>query len=105
MTAPPSTSSGTTAPRSTRPRGASASRGGQTVAGWLFVAPALVLLGLFLLVPVLMAAWVSVSDWNGQGSPFAGTVGFVGGDNYQNVLTREGGLQARDFGTSLRNNF
>ncbi len=30
---------------------------------------------------------------------------FVGGENYQNVLTSEGGLQARDFGTALRNNF
>ncbi len=36
------------------------------------MAPSLVLLGLFLLIPVLMAAWVSVSDWNGRGSPFAG---------------------------------
>jgi len=86
-------------------RGASATRGGQAAAGWLFTAPALVVLGVFLVVPVLMAAWVSVSDWNGRGSPFAATVGFVGGDNYQNVLTSEGGLQARDFGTALRNNF
>ncbi len=90
---------------SSRPRGASASRGGQTVAGWLFTLPALVLLALFLVIPVLMAAWVSVSDWNGRGSPFGGDVGFVGGDNYSNVLTSEGGLQARDFGTAMRNNF
>jgi multiple sugar transport system permease protein len=89
----------------TRPRAAKAARGGQTAAGWLFTAPALVILGVFLVVPVLMAAWVSVSDWNGRGSPFAGDVGFVGGENYQNVLTEEGGLQARDFGTALRNNF
>jgi multiple sugar transport system permease protein len=88
-----------------RPRAASAARGGQTLAGWLFTAPALVLLGLFLVIPVLMAAWVSVSDWNGRGSPFAGTVGFVGTDNFRDVLTSEGGLQARDFGTALRNNF
>ena len=88
-----------------RPRAASATRGGQAVAGWLFTAPVLVLLGLFLVVPVLMAAWVSVSDWNGRGSPFAGTVGFIGTDNYRDVLTSEGGLQARDFGTALRNNF
>ncbi len=88
-----------------RSRRASAPRGGQAAAGWLFVAPALVVLGLFLAIPVAMAAWVSVSDWNGRGSPFASTVGFVGGDSYQNVLTSEGGLQARDFGTALRNNF
>jgi multiple sugar transport system permease protein len=87
-----------------RPRAASAARGGQTAAGWLFTLPAIVLLGLFLAIPVLMAAWVSVSDWNGRGSPFAGTVGFVGSENYQDVLTSDGGLQARDFGTAMRNN-
>ncbi len=79
-------------------------RGHETPAGWLLTAPALVILGLFLVVPVLMAAWVSVSDWGGRGSPFASTVGFVGADNYRQVLTSEGGLQARDFGTALRNN-
>lgn len=95
----------TAAPARRRARAASAARGGQAVAGWLFVLPALAILGLFLVIPVLMAAWVSVSDWSGRGSPFAGTVGFVGGDNYRAVLTSEGGLAARDFGTALRNNF
>ena len=83
----------------------SGTRENETTAGWLFTAPALIILGLFLVIPVLMAAWVSVSDWNGRGSPFASTVGFVGSDNYQQVLTSEGGLQARDFGTAMRNNF
>ncbi|MBQ1013757.1 sugar ABC transporter permease, partial [Micromonospora sp. M51] len=50
-------------------------RGGGTrrdenLAGWLFVAPVIVILGLFLLLPILMALWVSLTDWNGQGSPF-----------------------------------
>ncbi len=84
---------------------ASGLRSHETPAGWLLTAPALVILGLFLVVPVLMAAWVSVSDWNGRGSPFAATVGFVGVENYTQVLSSEGGLQARDFGTALRNNF
>ena len=77
---------------------------GRTRDGWLFVAPAVVVLGLFLLVPVLMALWVSVSDWRGRGSPLSGDVGFVGLDNYRAILTA-GGLSERDFGTSLRNNF
>nr|WP_090030961.1 sugar ABC transporter permease [Cellulomonas marina] len=63
----------------------------------------LVLLGLFLVVPVLMAAWVSVSDWTGRGSPFASGVGFVGGQNYSELLAGSG-LATKDFGTSLRNN-
>jgi len=79
-------------------------RRGQTAAGWLFTAPVLVILGLFLLVPVLMAAWVSVSDWTGRGSPFAGGVHFVGAENYGTVLW-SGGLAESDFGISLKNNF
>ncbi|CAN5849979.1 sugar ABC transporter permease [soil metagenome] len=86
-------------------RGSGSIRGREAVAGWLFTAPALIILGLFLALPVLMAAWVSVSDWRGQGSPFASTVGFVGAENYRGILTEEGGLQTRDFGTALRNNF
>jgi multiple sugar transport system permease protein len=78
--------------------------GRQQIAGWLFIAPVVVLLGLFLLVPVLMAAWVSVSDWTGRGSPLAPDVGFVGAEHYAEILTG-GGLDTQDFGTSIRNNF
>ncbi|MBI5160783.1 MAG: sugar ABC transporter permease [Micrococcales bacterium] len=78
-------------------------RSGQALSGWLFTAPVLLILGVFLLVPVLMAAWVSVSDWTGRGSPFASGVNLVGGDNYAR-LTSGGGLAASDFGTSLKNN-
>jgi len=70
-------------------------------AGWAFVSPAIVVLGLFLVVPILMAAWVSVSDWSGRGSPLS--AGFAGIGNYQAFLTQPG-LAAKDFGTSIRNN-
>ncbi|HWK91713.1 MAG TPA: sugar ABC transporter permease [Luteimicrobium sp.] len=76
---------------------------GEAASGWLFTAPMLVLLGLFLVVPVLMALWVSFSDWNGNGSPFASGVSFVGTDNYRAILAG-GGLAEQDFGTALRNN-
>jgi len=79
-------------------------RGREHVAGWLFVAPVLVVLGLFLVAPILMALWVSVSDWTGQGSPLSSSVGFVGGRNYARLLTGPGLTQA-DFMTSIRNNF
>jgi multiple sugar transport system permease protein len=69
----------------------------------MFIAPVVALLGLFLFVPVLMAAWVSVSDWTGRGSPFSSDVGFVGADNYTRILAG-GGLDTQDFGTSIRNN-
>lgn len=75
----------------------------QTAAGWLFISPVLIILGVFLVIPILMALWVSISDWSGRGSPFSGNVSFVGAENYQAILT-DGGLATRDFGTALRNN-
>lgn len=78
-------------------------RKGQGVSGYLFTAPALLVLLVFLVVPVLMALWVSFSDWGGRGSPFSAGVHFVGLDNYA-AITSGGGLAESDFGTSLRNN-
>ncbi len=74
------------------------------MAGWLFVTPVLVVLGLFLVIPIVMALWVSFTDWNGRGSPFSSNVGLVGGDNYAALLTQEG-LSRQDFMISLRNTF
>jgi multiple sugar transport system permease protein len=76
----------------------------QSVAGWLFITPTLVILGLFLIIPIVMALWVSVTDWTGRGSPFSSRVGFVGTENYQALLT-EPGLSRQDFMISLRNTF
>jgi multiple sugar transport system permease protein len=76
----------------------------QTGAGWLFVTPVLVILGLFLALPIVMALWVSVSNWTGRGSPFSARVGFVGVDNYAALLTQPG-LSRQDFMLSLRNTF
>jgi multiple sugar transport system permease protein len=78
-------------------------RGNERIAGWVFVAPVVVILGIFLLLPILMALWVSLTSWNGQGSPFTGKVPFVGGDNYTQLFTSDG-LARRDFMTAIRNN-
>ncbi|GAB2624005.1 ABC transporter permease [Paractinoplanes abujensis] len=78
-------------------------RGNERPAGWLFVAPALIILGLFMLLPILMALWVSLTRWNGQGSPFTGDVPFAGLGNYTRLFTDEG-LARQDFMTSIRNN-
>jgi multiple sugar transport system permease protein len=77
--------------------------GRQGSAGWLFVAPVVIILGLFLLLPILMALFVSFTDWNGQGSPFTGDVPLVGVDNYTDLFA-EPGLARQDFMTSIRNN-
>lgn len=76
----------------------------QPVAGWLFLTPMLVILGLFLVAPIFMALWVSVSDWTGRGSPFSGDVNFVGLAHYDQLLATEG-LARQDFMLSLRNTF
>jgi multiple sugar transport system permease protein len=78
-------------------------RGHQAAAGWLFLAPVIVILGLFLVLPIAAAAWVSFSDWNGNGSPLGANAHFVGLDNYRHLLTTPG-LDQNNFGTALRNN-
>jgi multiple sugar transport system permease protein len=78
-------------------------RGHEAAAGWLFLAPVIVILGLFLVLPIAMAVWVSFSDWNGNGSPLGTHAHFVGLDNYRHLLTQPG-LDQNNFGTSLRNN-
>lgn len=75
---------------------------GQTRSGWLFVAPGVVLIVLFVGLPVLLALWVSLTDWQGRGSPLGSGVGFVGAENYTRLLTT-GGLPQRDFAFSIRN--
>ena len=78
-------------------------RGREGVAGWLFTSPVIIILGVFLFVPVVMALWVSFSDWSGRGSPLSPDVKFVGLENYAEITTG-GGLAEADFGTALRNN-
>ena len=90
--------------RRTPRRGSPGAAQRQSAAGWSFVTPTLVVLGLFLVVPILMALWVSFTNWSGRGSPFSSQVGFVGTDNYQALLTEQG-LSRQDFMISLRNTF
>jgi len=102
MTAPATPAATPTRPVSTRSSRSGGTHRGEAGAGWLFVSPVILILGTFLLVPVLMALWVSFSDWSGRGSPLSSSVNFVGLDNYSSLTS--GGLTTRDFGTALRNN-
>ena len=86
-----------------RRRRRSGINGHQAAAGWLFTAPVIVLLGVFLLLPILMALFVSFTKWNGQGSPFTSSVPLAGASNYTNLFTVDG-LARDDLMTSLRNN-
>jgi multiple sugar transport system permease protein len=56
-----------------------------------------------MLLPILMALFVSFTKWNGQGSPFTSSVPLAGGDNYTHLFTVDG-LARTDFMTSIRNN-
>lgn len=78
-------------------------RGAEGRYGWAFVAPAIVIIGVFLVIPIFLALYVSFSNWNGLGSPI-GNSSLIGGTNYAKVLV-DSGLAQRDFGTSIRNNF
>jgi multiple sugar transport system permease protein len=75
--------------------------GHQSLAGWLFVLPALAGLGVFLLAPILLALWVSFRDWSALAPLDTSTP--VGADNYTDLLVRSGIVQT-DFARSLRNN-
>ncbi len=78
-------------------------RGREGLWGWLFVSPMVIVLGLFLLLPILMALWVSLLHWDGQSDPFSGAAGFVGARNYADLLTHPG-LDRTLFMTAVRNN-
>lgn len=71
--------------------------------GWLFVSPMVTVLGLFLVLPILMALWVSLLHWDGHSDPFSGQADFAGLDNYRALLTADG-LDRTLFATALRNN-
>ncbi|GGO43115.1 sugar ABC transporter permease [Streptomyces daqingensis] len=107
-----STSTGTPAPPSTAgrpgpsPRSRFASRGTrgrEGLWGWLFVSPMVLGLGLFMALPIVMAAWVSLLNWDGQSNPFTPDADFVGLANYRSLLA-EDGLARTLLATSLRNN-
>jgi multiple sugar transport system permease protein len=85
------------------PGGWRSARRREAAAGWLFSAPAVVMLIVFLVIPIVMAAWVSISDWGGIGSPFSAGVHSVGLANYRALLTQPG-LAQQDLGFSIRDN-
>lgn len=81
-------------------------RGHEGWYGWLFTTPMIVILGMFLFIPILMALWVSLTNWNGNGSPFVGGqyAKFVGADNYLQLFTKAG-LTQSSFMQSISNTF
>ena len=86
-----------------RPRRGGGIRRGEARSGWIFIAPSVLITLVFLVIPIVLALWVSFSDWNGFQSPLSPRVNFVGLENYA-AITVDDGLDQRNFGTAVRNN-
>lgn len=97
----PPASDPVTPPRPRRRRGAPSR---ENLAGWLFVAPALAGLLVFLVLPILMALYISFTKWSGGTDPLAGGAQWVGLDNYKRLLVDDM-LTRENFAVSVRNNF
>jgi len=80
--------------------------GREGIAGWVFTAPAMIILGVFLFVPIAMALWVSMTNWTGNVDPFGGgpNATFVGAKNYTALFLQDG-LARSNFMQSLGNTF
>jgi multiple sugar transport system permease protein len=69
--------------------------------GWLFTAPALIGIIIFLVLPIFFTVYVSFTNWNGLVPPWAAER--VGFENYRELLIQPG-VRQTDFAISLRNN-
>lgn len=63
------------------------------IAGWLFILPALVILGIFIFAPIVYVFWLSFREW----SVITPEKPFVGWDNYRTLF------DSPDFDIALRN--
>lgn len=70
------------------------------IAGWSFMAPALIIFAIFVIIPIIFAVAVSFTDWNGISPPLDSN--WVGLDNYKKVLIQPGITQT-DFFIALKN--
>ena len=68
------------------------------------MSPALVILTLFMVIPILLALYVSFTKWDGLTNPLSGGAKWVGLNNYEQLLTKDT-LTRLNFATAVRNNF
>ncbi|NWF69415.1 MAG: sugar ABC transporter permease [Chloroflexi bacterium] len=76
---------------------------GEAVTGYLFIAPAVIVMMVFLVLPMLAAVFFSLTDWDGI-KPLSGAAPFemVGLRNYERLLLSEG-IRQEAFFEALRN--
>lgn len=74
-----------------------------SVTAYLFMAPALIIFMVFLIIPIGTALYISFTDWNGI-SPMLekGSFQWEGTDNYKELLTQDG-IRRNDFFKAVKN--
>ena len=75
----------------------------EMIVGYAFIAPAVVIFLVFLVIPIIFSAYISLTDWNGitplnSDQPY----NFVGLDNYNQLLFQDG-VRQQDFYKSVKN--
>lgn len=70
------------------------------VAGFIFIAPAVLILLIFVIIPILFALYVSLRDWDGL-SPVLNS-DYIGTENYARLLVDDG-IKQRNFFLALKN--
>lgn len=75
----------------------------EALTGYAFMAPALLIFLIFLIIPIGAALYISFTDWNGITPVFQeGAYEYVGFDNYRDLLIEQG-VRQRDFYLAMRN--
>jgi multiple sugar transport system permease protein len=87
-----------TAPIATRTSTMADKKREETIAGYGFLAPAIIIFMVFLIIPILFSVYISLTDWNGT-TPLnrADAFQFVGLNNYTDLLAGGGNRQATFF--------
>ncbi len=72
----------------------------RAIAGWFFMSPTILIFGIFIIIPILSALYLSLTDWNGISPP--GEANFIGAENYRALLLNDG-IRKSDFFKALKN--
>ncbi len=75
-----------------------------TVAGYLFLAPSILILTVFVFIPILIALFVSFTNWSPASPVPLFQAQGVGIENYKDILV-DSGITRSDFYRALKNNF
>lgn len=75
-----------------------------TIAGYLFLAPSILILTVFVFIPILIALFVSFTNWSPAAPIPLSQAEVIGTKNYTDILIQPG-ISRADFYRALKNNF